>query len=87
MWFAYRKVEEVIGGFANDLNIKDHDLAKSLAQELTKTILTKHGYQSVPTLLADVAVTFIGKMAMIFASQKEGKAKTPDAEKRRLIKC
>ncbi|WLT09670.1 hypothetical protein RAM19_05935 [Bartonella apihabitans] len=62
-------------------------ISKSLAQELTKTILTKHGYQLVPTLLADMAATVIGKMVMILAFPKEGKAKTPDAEKRRPIKC
>ncbi|WP_422532951.1 hypothetical protein [Bartonella apihabitans] len=62
-------------GFSANLliisGIKDHDLAKSLTKELTKTILTEHGYQSVPTL-ADMAVTFIGKMAMILL-HKRGK--------------
>ncbi|WP_295913947.1 hypothetical protein [uncultured Bartonella sp.] len=62
-------------------------MAKSLTKELTKTILTEPEYRLVPTLLADMAVTVTGKMAMILAFPKEGKAKTPDAEKRRPIKC
>ena len=39
---------ERLMGFSADLliisGIKDHDLAKSLTQELTKTILTEPGY-------------------------------------------
>ena len=67
--------------------IKDHDLTKSLTQELTRTILTEPEYRLVPTLLADMAVTVTGKIEMILASPKEGKDKALDAEKRRLIKC
>ncbi|OLY45700.1 hypothetical protein PEB0150_015120 [Bartonella apis] len=63
-------------------------ISKSLTQELTKTILTEQeGISRYPTLLADMVITVIGKMAMILAFPKEGKAKTPDAEKRILIRC
>lgn len=41
--FAYRKIDGIIGGVVNNLGIKDHDLAKSLKKELTKTILTQPG--------------------------------------------
>ena len=65
---------ERLMGFSADLpiisGIKDHDLAKSLTKELTKTILTEQGYQSVPTLLADMAVTIIGKLAMILLHKR-----------------
>ena len=43
---------------------------KSLTKELTKTILTEHGYQSVPTLLVDMSVTGIGTVAMILLPKK-----------------
>ena len=46
---------------------------KSLTKELTKRILTEPWYQSALTLLADMAVTVIGKMAMILASPKRRK--------------
>jgi|GEM_PF-1993992 len=66
-------IERLIG-LSADLQIisgiKGHDLAKSLTQELTKTILTEPGYQLVPTLLADMAITVIGKMAMILLSKR-----------------
>ena len=78
-------------GFSADLliisGIKDHDLTKSLTKDLTKTILTEPEYRLVPTLLADMAVTVTGKMAMILAFPKEGKDKTPDVDNRRLIRC
>ncbi len=48
-------------------------ISNSLTKELTKTILTEPGYQSALTLLADMAVTVIGKMAMILASPKRWK--------------
>ncbi len=66
-------IERLIG-LSADLpiisGIKDHDLTKPLTQKLTKTILTEHGYQSVPTLLADMAVTIIGKLAMILLHKR-----------------
>ncbi|MBI0162594.1 hypothetical protein H3V17_02895 [Bartonella sp. M0283] len=43
--FAYRKIDGIIGGVVNNLGIKDHDLAKSLTKELTKTTLTEPGYR------------------------------------------
>ena len=68
--FAYRKIDGIIGGVVNNLGIKDHDLSKSLTKELTKTTLTEPGYHSVPTLLADMAVTILGKLAMILLHKR-----------------
>ena len=60
-------------------------MAKSLAQELTKTILTEHGYKSLPTLLADMAVTVIRKMAMILHPKKKEKLKHQMLKKEDLL--
>jgi len=68
--FAYRKIDGIIGEFANNLGIKDHDLVKSLKKELTKTTLTEPGYQAVPTLLVDMSVTGIGTVAMILLPKR-----------------
>jgi len=73
--FAYRKVYGIIGRYANNLGIKDRDFQIS-NKGIDQNNSDRTGISSVPTLLADMAVTVIGKIAMFLSSQKKEKLNT-----------
>jgi len=73
--FAYRKIDGIIGEFANNLGIKDRDFQIS-NKGIDQNNSDRTGISSVPTLLVDMSVTVIGKIAMFLSSQKKEKLNT-----------
>lgn len=67
--FAYRKIDGIIGEFANNLGIKDRDFQIS-NKGIDQNNSDRTGISSVPTLLVDMSVTGIGTVAMILLPKR-----------------
>jgi len=77
----------IIGGFANNLGIKDHDFG----QISDKRVDQNNSNRTQVSVGTDFAGGYgsdrYRKNSNVFVIPKEEKAKTPDAEKGLLIKC
>ena len=78
------QLDRIVGGFVNNLGIKDPDLAKSLTQELTKTILTELGVSVGTDFAGRYGDERYRKNGNDFGTKapKDGKVKTSDADKK-----